>query len=116
MPQGLLSTEPECYDTVLDDPFEIPWHKSAACYNKGTELYFHEGLKNAKPVARQAKAQCMSCPVRDLCLQSSLEHRDRYGIWGGLTPSERARLLSRIDAGDLTIDQAVWAVTHVQAA
>ena len=47
---------------------------------------------------RIAKAICSACPVRVECATEALERegdahwRDRYGIWGGLSPRERAQL------------------------
>lgn len=32
------------------------------------------------------------CAVLELCLAHALERPERYGIWGGLTEAERARL------------------------
>ncbi len=39
-------------------------------------------------VAR-AKKGCRACPGRSACLQLSLIRKDRDGIWGGLTATER---------------------------
>lgn len=99
------------------DPFAIPWHKQAACFSEGYALFFHDGRLGVQEVARAAKRQfCTQCPVRDLCLEQSLEYRDKFGIWGGLTPKERKRLLNRIDAGELTIAEAVEQVCNDSAA
>lgn len=38
------------------------------------------------------KRTCATCPVRDACLQHALEHDERFGIWGGLSPDERRDL------------------------
>ena len=42
----------------------------------------------------EAKNLCFSCPVRDLCLQWALEHRQIWGIWGGKDEFEIRRTLS----------------------
>ncbi len=39
------------------------------------------------------KAFCRPCPVRFECLSHALDTREPHGMWGGLTPSERADLL-----------------------
>lgn len=36
------------------------------------------------------------CPVRVECLEYSLRERLEFGIWGGLSPTERTRLLRRL--------------------
>lgn len=56
-----------------------------------------------RKTAETAKRVCAICPVRDLCLREALNQETqntgeplagggRYGIWGGLTPRERARM------------------------
>ena len=41
---------------------------------------------------RAAKRVCAACPVRRECLDFALRLREPFGIWGGLTESERRRL------------------------
>lgn len=47
---------------------------------------------------RRAKEICAGCELRESCLERAMEFegtrcaQDRYGIWGGLTPRERAAL------------------------
>ena len=36
-----------------------------------------------------AKEACGSCVVRPECLETALKSKEEYGIWGGLTSSER---------------------------
>ena len=40
----------------------------------------------------EAKAVCRVCPVRSTCLDWALDNKERYGIWGELTPIERLRI------------------------
>ena len=37
-----------------------------------------------------ARAICAGCPVVDPCLAAGMS--ERFGMWGGLAPSERRRL------------------------
>ena len=39
-----------------------------------------------------ARAVCLSCPVREECLTHALNEKERFGMWGGLTPIERRRI------------------------
>lgn len=95
-------------ETVYDDPFDVPWHREAACYRVGYDLHFWESKVGIKAAVEDAKSFCRApCPVRDQCLRSALGHRDRYGVWGGLTARERQELLDDIDAGELTLEEAV---------
>ena len=38
---------------------------------------------------------CGVCPVKVDCLDYAMEIREPYGIWGGLTESERRTILAR---------------------
>jgi Transcription factor WhiB len=41
----------------------------------------------------RARAMChLCCPKQQECLQFALEHRERWGIWGGYTWEERERI------------------------
>ena len=39
-----------------------------------------------------AKGLCAVCPIREQCLEFALANNEAYGIWGGLTPSERSAI------------------------
>jgi WhiB family redox-sensing transcriptional regulator len=41
---------------------------------------------------------CADCPARVECLTYALAADERGGVWGGLTPAERARLAARVAA------------------
>lgn len=40
----------------------------------------------------EARAICNACPVREACLEHALREKERWGMWGGLTPIERRRI------------------------
>ena len=40
----------------------------------------------------QAVEICHRCPVRSRCLSQALEAGETLGVWGGLTPAQRAAL------------------------
>jgi hypothetical protein len=54
------------------------------------ELWFADPGKS-EDIA-EAKRLCRTCPVIDACLQYALDHRDRWGVWGGLSAEDRAAL------------------------
>lgn len=60
----------------------------AACAGMGPSLFFPP---RGDP-AEGAKAVCRACVVRQECLRYALENRERFGIWGGLSERERARI------------------------
>lgn len=41
---------------------------------------------------RQAKAICEECPVREACLDWAVETNQEFGVWGGKTERERAKI------------------------
>ena len=69
---------------------ELPeFRLDALCAETDPELFFPEkGGSN-----RAAKRICARCDVQDECLMYALEHDEPYGIWGGLSQSERSRLV-----------------------
>ena len=42
---------------------------------------------------REAKKVCADCEVRAECLDWALENRQEFGVWGGLGPEARQRLV-----------------------
>ena len=75
------------------------WIEDALCRRLGlqTEIFFPERARSSLP----AKQVCRECPVRQECLADQLEYEARgtgqiTGIFGGLTPSQRAPLVRKI--------------------
>jgi WhiB family transcriptional regulator, redox-sensing transcriptional regulator len=69
------------------------WRLHAACRGVDTGLFYSpEGEQGRARTAREqaAKAICATCPVKAPCAAYALQHQERYGVWGGLTESERA--------------------------
>jgi WhiB family redox-sensing transcriptional regulator len=72
------------------------WADRAACIGQPDTVFFPE---SGRPRNRNlAQSICAGCPVRIRCLRMALETEvagRRFGIWGGLTPDQRARLAQR---------------------
>ena len=81
---------------VLLDNQPVPaWRNEAACAEIGAEVFYPESSHAADAVA--AKRVCTGCPVRAVCLADVLGWETtgrRYGVVGGLTPTERNRLVA----------------------
>jgi WhiB family redox-sensing transcriptional regulator len=67
-------------------------HGEPACSTTDPEMFFLPKGLQATEEMRMAKALCAECPVKAECLTYALAANEQYGIWGGLTPSERSRL------------------------
>lgn len=64
------------------------------CREIDPDLWFPEvGGENFQ--FRAAKKFCAKCPVKSECLNLALVNQEPFGIWGGLTTRERAKLLRR---------------------
>lgn len=67
------------------------WRDSALCAQTDPALWFPE---KGEP-AREAKRICSGCEVSAECLTDALSKplaQDRYGVRGGLSPTEREKL------------------------
>lgn len=79
------------------------WQKEGLCRGIEPEVFFPV----AEEDAWRAKEICNACPVKEPCLVASLENRERYGVWGGVSEKERQDMFrrgvaQRILAGELT--------------
>jgi WhiB family redox-sensing transcriptional regulator len=72
-------------------PAPDAWFDDAACRDADTTVFFPA----SDAAAEAAKAICAACPVREECLEFALATRPSDGVWGGLTPIERHRLIRR---------------------
>ena len=73
------------------------WQLHGACRGENTSLFFHpDGERGPARARRQtaAKAVCARCPVLEACLKHALSVREPYGVWGGMSEEERARLIA----------------------
>ena len=78
----------------------MSWRERATCREYSPETWFPDDLPTSMKnrITRQAKAICETCPVTAECLDEARDieggsnGRGRYGIRGGLTPMERAKL------------------------
>lgn len=76
----------------------MSWRKQAACVQLPWEFrawFFGEGAE-AVPVHEQherARMVCYLCPVQIDCLNYWYETDEGFGVWGGLTVSQRKRYL-----------------------
>lgn len=70
----------------LDD--DMAWWTDGLCGQTDPEAFFPEKGGSSK----EAKKICQRCEVRDECLQWALDNDEEFGVWGGLSRSERKKL------------------------
>ncbi len=71
----------------------MDWRNQAACRTEDPDLFFPIGSTGpAVEQADEAKQVCMTCSVREECLEYALASNQDAGIWGGLTEDERRTL------------------------
>jgi len=64
------------------------WMADGLCAQVDPELFYPEAGESN----REAKRVCGGCEVRVKCLAYALAHRERFGVWGGLSERERRRM------------------------
>lgn len=75
--------------TAISEAKDIP-----PCQQTDPELWFSD-RDDIGITYRIAKKFCQQCPVQKECLEYALAANETFGIWGGLTPQERFKLMGR---------------------
>lgn len=76
----------------MTPPTSAPeWADTAACKGLDPTIFYPVTDEDADA----AKQICEVCPVKDICLEHAIEHREHNGIWGGATEKERQRIVRR---------------------
>lgn len=72
----------------------MSWLKQAACRGMNPALFYPKQAEY-----KQGREVCKNCSVQRECLADTLwRDNDNYGLWGGLTPSERHELRTMMTA------------------
>jgi WhiB family transcriptional regulator, redox-sensing transcriptional regulator len=72
------------------------WQYDGLCRSIDPEVFFPPDSERGPVRQRrelQAKKYCEQCPVLARCREHALSVQEPYGVWGGLTPRERDRIL-----------------------
>jgi len=72
------------------------WQTRAQCRGVDLSVFFPpDGERGRARSARErrAKAFCGDCPVLAQCRRHALAIAEPFGVWGGLSEGERARML-----------------------
>ncbi|NBH03344.1 WhiB family transcriptional regulator [Amycolatopsis sp. SID8362] len=71
---------------------EWDWQLDSKCRGVSSTVFFHPEWERGQARTQReatAKAVCARCPVLDKCREHALATREPYGVWGGLSESER---------------------------
>lgn len=72
---------------------DLDWQDNGLCKESDPEAFYPEKGGSTK----QAKAVCKRCPITETCLQWALDHKERFGIWGGKSEYERRQILKELE-------------------
>ena len=97
-PREDWQSEAACLGTTPD------WFYADVLYERvnpedGTIQYYNE---------MRWRELCPGCPVRDQCLAHAILHRERWGVWGGLSPAARRNIEAFLVDGSVTWVQLTW--------
>ncbi len=76
------------------------WQMRGACRGMDSVHFFHpDGERGPARVEREAQAKgvCKACPVLEQCRRHALSVHEPYGVWGGLSESDRDDLFRSRD-------------------
>lgn len=80
-------------------PLDRSWQPVALCRGNHSHLFFPPSTSERKEERERrearAKSICDVCPVRGDCLDYATTIKEPYGIWGGLTETERRHHLAK---------------------
>jgi WhiB family redox-sensing transcriptional regulator len=72
------------------------WQMRGSCRGMDSAFFFHpEGERGPARADREARAKevCRTCPVLEQCRRHALSAHEPYGVWGGLSESERDEII-----------------------
>ena len=84
-----MSISPEPSPDFIYDP---NWRDRAECRGYGPEVFYPKDEDRQMNIIKIAKSMCANCVVRQDCLEYAFSHREKIGIWGGMTEKEREAL------------------------
>ncbi len=70
----------------------MSWRDKAACVGMASHIFFPTDQKFTESSWAAGRAVCAGCPVREECLALAISidlSEDRWGMFGGMTPTER---------------------------
>ena len=78
------------------------WQLQGLCRGVDSSMFFNpDGERGRARMQREqrAKEMCRQCPVIQQCRSHALDVGEPYGVWGGLSESERVRIFDKFYRG-----------------
>lgn len=85
---------------IMNPVAQEEWMDDANCLDVDPEIFFREGKGGGPGIYADAKKLCNGCDVRFKCLTYTMAAEGdghRFGVAGGLTPTERNKLRKRMN-------------------
>lgn len=81
----------------LTSPPPADWRHHGACATHDEPDIWFAGRNGSEARAQTNEAQdiCYGCPVLQQCGQWALDAREVWGVWGGMTETQRRSVLRR---------------------
>ena len=95
------------------------WQMRGACRGMDSAFFFHpEGERGPARTNRETRAKqvCGTCPVLEQCRRHALSVHEPYGVWGGLSESERDDIIRGRDRTLRIAERQPQAQPHVSGA
>ena len=77
------------WDNLVGPP---AWMAEGICATIDPDFWFPERGKWTQ--SAEAQAICHTCPVREQCLDYAVEHKERWGVWGGVSSTKRRKMIA----------------------
>jgi WhiB family transcriptional regulator, redox-sensing transcriptional regulator len=83
------------------------WRQQGSCLGDDADAFFapdgrEPALRRAER-ERRAKQICRQCPVLAECAENAIVAEEQYGIWGGMSETERAPLIREYRRGSRSL-------------
>lgn len=72
------------------------WMADGNCLQYDPDMMFPNRTQQAYTHDLQVKV-CGPCPVREICLDYAVMHREEHGIWGGLNAYQLKKLYRKLN-------------------
>lgn len=89
-PNGYTEAHVRLALVILDSRDKLPeWRFDGECYDLSRPDIFYPGKGES---LKEGKAVCNECAMKQTCLEYALSNNEQFGLWGGTSERERARI------------------------